>query len=287
MQRNPTSQLVNLQENYFLIDCAEGTQLQMRKYSVKFQRISRIFISHLHGDHYLGLIGLIQSMHLLGRTKELHIHANEHLKEIIEINNKASETYLKFPIKFHPLSYKEKTLIHEDSKCKVFSFPLKHRIPTCGFLFEEKEKSRNIIESKIRKYNIPTAYINGIKNGADFTLEDGTVIPNKDLTSNPAKIKKYAYCSDTAFKENLVEDIMNCDLIYHEATFLNDMKVRAKETYHSTALQAAQIAKKAKAKQLVLGHFSVRYKGVKGFLEEATSVFPRTILAEDGLSINI
>ncbi len=276
-----------MQENYFLIDCAEGTQLQMRKYSVKFQRISGIFISHLHGDHYLGLIGLIQTMHLLGRTKELHVYANEQLKEIIELNNKVSETYLKFPLKFHPLTYTEKSLLYEDSKCKIYSFPLKHRIPTCGFLFEEKEKSRNIIESKIRKYNIPTAYINGIKNGANFELEDGTIIPNKELTSNPAKPKKYAFCSDTVYQEKVAEYIMNCDLIYHEATFLSDMKTRAKETFHSTALQAAQIAKKAKAKQLALGHFSVRYKGVKGFLEEATTVFPRTILAEDGLTIKL
>jgi len=285
--RNPASQVVNVNENYYMIDCAEGTQVQLRKFKVKFQRIDHIFISHLHGDHYLGLIGLIQSMHLLGRKNELHIYGHPSLHDIIKLHNSVSETFLKFPLRFHALNYDEKTLLHEDSKTSIYSFPLKHRIPTCGFLFEEKERERTIKKETIEAWNIPTAEIRKIKQGADFIADDGRTITNNHLTEKPIPARKYAYCSDTAYYEKILPYIEKADLLYHEATFLNDLKSRAKETFHSKASQAAEIAKKAKAKKLVLGHFSVRYKSMHDFEEEARAIFPETTLAQDGMVIDL
>ena len=287
LERNPTSQVVNVNENLYLIDCAEGTQVQLRKFKVKFQKINHIFISHLHGDHYLGLIGLIQSMHLLGRKNVLNIYGHPTLLEIIKLHNSASDTYLKYPITFHPLSYEMKKLIHEDSKTKVYSLPLKHRIPTCGFLFEEKERDLIISKAMIENYDIPVIAIKEIKKGKDFTTKEGKVIANSHLTEKPIPPRKYAFCSDTIYFEKIVDDIKYFDLLYHEATFLEDLKSRAKETYHSTAIQAATIAKMAEVKQLMLGHFSVRYKEHEKFLEQAQSVFSETALAQDGMTINL
>lgn len=287
MMRNPTSQVVNVNENLYMIDCAEGTQLQLRKFEVKFQKINHIFISHLHGDHYLGLIGLIQSMHLLGRKNVLNIYGHPTLWEIIKLHNSASETYLKYPITFHPLTYDEKKLIHEDSKTKVYSLPLKHRIPTAGFLFEEKERDLTISKTMIQNYEIPVVAIKEIKKGKDFITREGRVIANSHLTEKPIPPRKYAFCSDTIYFEKIIDDIKHFDLLYHEATFLEDLKARAKETYHSTAIQAATIAKKAEVKKLVLGHFSVRYKEHEKFLEQAQSVFSETTLAQDGMVINL
>lgn len=287
LERNPTSQVVNVNENLYMIDCAEGTQVQLRKFKVKFQKINHIFISHLHGDHYLGLIGLIQSMHLLGRKNILNIYGHPTLWEIIKLHNSASDTYLKYPITFHPLSYDEKKLIHEDSKTKVYSLPLKHRIPTCGFLFEEKERDLTISKAMIENYEIPVIAIKDIKKGKDFTTPEGRVIANSHLTEKPIPPRKYAFCSDTMYFEKIVDDIKHFDLLYHEATFLEDLKSRAKETYHSTAIQAATIAKMAEVKQLLLGHFSVRYNENEKFLEQAQSVFSETALAQDGMTINL
>ncbi len=287
MVRNPTSQVVNVNENLYLIDCAEGTQLQLKRYKVKFQKIEHIFISHLHGDHYLGLIGLIQSMHLLGRKKELHIHAHPSLWEIIKLHNSVSETYLKYPINFHPLEYEGKNLIHEDSKTKVYSIPLKHRIPTCGFLFEEKERELTITKQTIQNFEIPVAAIRDIKKGKDFKTEKGRIIPNSLLTEKPIPPRKYAFCSDTMYFEKIIEHITGFDLLYHEATFLDDLKARAKETYHSTASQAALIAEKAGVKKLLLGHFSVRYKEYEAFLEQSRNIFSETTLAQDGMVIDL
>lgn len=270
-----------------MIDCAEGTQVQLRKYGVKFQKINHIFISHLHGDHYLGLIGLIQSMHLLGRKNELHIHAHSSLNDIIKLHNSVSETYLKYPIVFHPLSYETKQLIHEDSKTKVYSLPLKHRIPTCGFIFEEKERELTISKQMIKNYDIPVKAIIEIKKGADFTTPEGRTIRNSHLTEKKIPPRKYAFCSDTIYLEKNIEDIKGADLLYHEATFLDDMKVRAKETYHSTASQAATLAQKAAVKRLLLGHFSVRYKVFEHFLDQAKPIFTETILAQDGMVIDL
>lgn len=287
LTRNPSSQIVNVNENYYMIDCAEGTQVQLRKFKVKFQRLNHIFISHLHGDHYLGLIGLIQSMHLLGRKNVLNIYGHESLNDIIKLHNSVSETYLKYPIVFHPLTFDEKKLLHEDAKTRIYSFPLKHRIPTCGFLFEEKERELSILKSAITDYEIPVKDILKIKKGADFKTKEGKIIPNKYLTGKKIPPRKYAYCSDTKYYEKIVEVINGVDLLYHEATFLNALKDRAKETFHSTASQAAEIAKKAKAKQLLLGHFSVRYKETDSFLNEAQEIFTETTLAQDGMVLDL
>ena len=287
LYRNPTSQVLNVNENLYMIDCAEGTQVQLRKFKVKFQKINHVFISHLHGDHYLGLIGFIQSMHLLGRKTELHIYAHPDLQDIVQLHNKVSQTYLKYPVRFHALSYTEKTLIHEDSKTRVYSFPLKHRIPTCGFLFEEKEREKTISKQAIADYYIPVSEIRKIKCGADFRTENGKIIPNELLTLPAIAPRKFAFCSDTVFDESIVSYISGVDLLYHEATFLSDLTKRAKETFHSTAFQAASIAEMAKAKKLLIGHFSVRYKKQEEFLTEAKSVFSETILAQDGMKISI
>lgn len=285
--RNPTSQVVNVNENLYMIDCAEGTQVQLRKYGVKFQKINHIFISHLHGDHYLGLIGLIQSMHLLGRKNELHIYGHPSLNGIIQLHNSVSETYLKYPIVFHSLSYESKQLIHEDSKTRIFSLPLKHRIPTCGFIFEEKERELTISKQMIKNYDIPVKSIIEIKKGADYVTPEGRTIPNSHLTEKRIPPRKYAFCSDTIYLEKIIDEIKGVDLLYHEATFLDDMKARAKETYHSTASQAATIAQKAAVKRLLLGHFSVRYKEYELFLEQAVPIFTETALAQDGMIIDL
>jgi ribonuclease Z len=287
LYRNPTSQVLNVNENLYMIDCAEGTQVQLRKFRVKFQKINHVFISHLHGDHYLGLIGFIQSMHLLGRKTELHIYAHPELQNIVQLHNKVSETYLKYPIRFHSLTYNEKVLIHEDSKTRVYSFPLKHRIPTCGFLFEEKEREKTISKQAISDYNIPVSEIRNIKCGADFCTDDGKVIPNNLLTLPAIPPRRFAFCSDTVFDESIVPYIENVDLLYHEATFLSDLTRRAKETFHSTAYQAASLAKMANARKLLIGHFSVRYKNADDFLTEAQAIYRETIMAQDGMKISI
>ncbi len=280
--RNPTSQFLTISDRYMLIDCGEGTQMQLRRYKIKFQRIDHIFISHLHGDHYLGLPGLLASMHLLGRTKPLNLYAPPELQEILEVQHKHSETFLQFPIKFHALSFDKGRLLFEDERLRVDSIVLNHRIPCCGFLFREKEMPRKIKAEALKKYNIPLKNINGIKEGNDFKTGDGTVIPNAEITLDPPDPRSYAYCSDTIYDESLIEKLRGADLLYHEATFMNDMKERAKETYHSTASQAGTIAKRSKVKKLIIGHFSARYNDLDGLLSEARTVFKDTELALEG-----
>ncbi len=282
--RNPSAQLLNIAERFFLIDCGEGTQIQLRKYKLKFQRINHIFISHLHGDHYLGLIGLLSSMHLLGRTVDLHLYCPAELEEIIELQFKHSQTFLRFKITYHPHKYIANDLIFEDTKVEVRTILLNHRIPCCGFLFTEKPLLANILKEILQKYHIPVQQILAIKGGADFITTEGELIPNSKLVSNKPKPRSYAYCSDTCYDERIIEFIQGVDLLYHEATFLNDMLSRAKETYHSTALQAATIAKKAQAHQLMIGHYSARYKDLQPLLDEAQSVFTNTILSIEGKS---
>lgn len=282
LSRGSAAQLVNVRENFFMIDCGEGTQIQLRKFSVKIQRLNHIFISHLHGDHYLGLIGLISSLHLLGRTNELNIYAHEDLRSIIDQHLKVSQTYLKYKLNFHPLKYEGKNLLFENKAVSVYSFPLKHRIPCCGFLFREKDKKLPLNKEKIKEYNIPLHYMNRLKDGEDYQSEEGFVIPNYVLTLERPKSYSYAYCSDTIYNESLVEHIQGTDVIYHESTFLNDLKDRAKETFHSTAGQAATIARMAGVNRLILGHFSVRYRNVNDFQTEAMQIFPSTEIAEDG-----
>lgn len=281
-ERFPTAQVLQAAGRHFLIDCGEGTQMQMRRYGLRFQKINHIFISHLHGDHYFGLMGFISSMHLLGRTQELHIYSQEELREIVEIQLKYSYTQLNYPIHWHPLSYDESKLIFEDEKVTVETIILNHRIPTCGFLFREKPAHRKLVKEKLEKYKVSIEAMHYLKLGEDYVTPEGNVIPNKELTEDPPKPRSYAYCSDTRYREAIAEQIKGVDLLYHEATFLHDRLDRAKETYHTTAKEAATIAKIAGAKQLVLGHYSARYNDLQPFLNEARPIFSNTVLGREG-----
>lgn len=282
VNRNPTSQLLNISERYFLIDCGEGTQMQLRKFKARFQSINHVFISHLHGDHFYGLPGFLASMHLLGRKNELIIYGPKELEEIISMVHKHSDTYLNYPIKFVYTQNTTKQLLFEDDKVEVYSFPLKHRIATTGFLFKEKPLPRNIDKYKLEKLNVSFAEIHKLKQGQDAIDNNGNVIKNSHLTIDPPKQRSYAFCSDTKFFEELANDIKDVDLLYHESTFLEDKLDRAKLTFHSTAKQAAQMATLAKAEKLILGHFSARYGHLQEFVNEAQSVFNNTELAIEG-----
>lgn len=280
LKRNPTSQLVDINEQYFLIDCGEGTQSRLREHKIKFQRINHIFISHLHGDHYLGLLGLLQTMHLLGRATPLNLYGPPELKEIIDIHLKYSKSTLKYPIEFKSTQTNENEIILSNDYVQVSTIVLNHRIPCTGFLFKEKTKPRKINPVAINKFNIPKYAINQLKNGEDYVnFETKEVIKNELLTLKPAKSHSYAFCSDTKYFDQIVPYIANVDLLYHEATFMEKDAKRANETYHSTAKQAATIAKKSNAKSLIIGHFSNRYPILDELLEEAKSIFENTQLA--------
>lgn len=282
VNRNPTAQLLNIAERFFLIDCGEGTQMQLRKYKVRFQSINHIFISHLHGDHFYGLPGFLASMHLLGRKTELIVYGPKELEELINMIHKHSDTYLSYPVKFIHTQHLTKQLIFEDDKVEVYSLPLKHRIAATGFLFKEKSLSRNIDKFKLEKLNVSFAEIHKLKQGLDAIDNKGNIIKNRELTLDPPKQRSYAFCSDTKFFEELAQDIKSVDLLYHESTFLEDKKDRAKQTFHSTAKQAAQMAVLANAQQLILGHFSARYSNLEEFLDEAKPIFANTELAIEG-----
>lgn len=283
---NPTAHLLNVNEQFFLIDCGEGTQLQLRKNRVKIQRINHIFISHLHGDHYFGLIGLITTMQLLGRKKALNIFTpdSELLKQIIELQLGVHNHHalLDFPLNFHPVDSKNSKLIFENDAITVQNIPLQHRIPCCGFLFREKQKPKNIRKEMIEKHQISIEQIQQIKLGMDLIKEYGTIIKNEELTIPPPTPQSYAFCSDTKYDESIIPIIKDVDLLYHEATFLHEMEAQAKKTAHSTALQAALIAQKANVKKLIIGHFSSRYKNHEVLLNEARTIFENTVLAEEG-----
>lgn len=280
-----TAHLVNHDERFFLIDCGEGTQVQLRKYKAKLGRINHIFISHLHGDHVFGLFGLLSTFSMLGRKNTLHVYAAPLLQEILTSHFKYFNEQFDYKIEFHPLGSKKATIIYEDDKLEVKSFPLKHRIPCVGFLFKEKDKPFNIKKSAIDEYSLSIKEIVAIKNGSDLTLENGTIIPNVQLTTPPIASKSFAFCTDTKYTESVLEYINNVNLLYHEATFLTEDEKLAKATYHSTAKQAATLALKAKVEKLVIGHFSSRYKNDQMYLDEAIQVFENTILAEDGMEI--
>jgi ribonuclease Z len=282
-----TAHVLNADERFFLIDCGEGTQFQLRKYKAKLGRLNHIFITHLHGDHMFGLPGLISTLNLLGRTEDLHIYAPAELKTILQQFLYHFFDYFKFRIVYHPLNPEGLNLIYEDKSLTVQSFPLKHRIETHGFLFKEKTRLLNIKKDVIECYKIPVKEIFNIKNGADFITEDGAVIPNKRLTTESHPPKSYAFCSDTAYTESFIEYIQNVDLLYHEATFSDEDLARAKDTFHSTASQAATIAEKANAKQLLIGHFSARYDNESVLKEQAQRIFKNTLAAKEGLTINL
>lgn len=280
--RNPTSQLLNIAERFFLIDCGEGTQMQLRKYKARFASINHIFISHLHGDHFLGLPGLIASLHLLGRQKELTIYGPKEIEEIIEVIHKHSETQLNYQLNFVHTNSKQKQLIFEDEKVEVYSFPLKHRISTTGFLFKEKPLPRNIDKYKLEKYNVSFAEIHKLKKGLDALDNNGKIIRNETLTIAGPPSRSYAFCSDTKFFKALAKNIKDVDLLYHESTFLKDKSDRATQTFHSTATQAAEMAQLSGAKKLLLGHFSARYDNLDLFISEAKPIFENVDLAKEG-----
>ena len=286
-ERYPTAQVLNASGRFFLIDCGEGTQIQIRRQKIAFGKIRHIFISHLHGDHYYGLIGLISTFNLLGIKNDLHIYSPSQLKEILQPQLNLLKAGLQFNIIFHPLNFKKPELIFEDKVIEVISFPLKHSINCCGFLFREKTKERNIKKEYIQEFNIPIAQIRAIKQGADFKTENGKIIPNEQLTTPPPPPVSYAFCSDTAFHPPVVETIKEVSTLYHEATFTEEMKEWAVKTYHSTALDAAKIAKMANAGKLIIGHFSSRYKTTDQFLKEAQSEFKNTETAVDGKKYSI
>lgn len=280
--RNPSAQHLDIAGRSFLIDCGEATQIQLRKYKIRFQRISRIFISHLHGDHYLGLMGLLASMHLLGRKNELHIHSPAGLREIIDLQHRLSMTTLQYEVIFHVLDHKKDERIYEDDKVTVDTIVLNHRVPCLGFLFREKPLPRKVVKEAIEKFKVPGKEVLHIKAGNDYVTPEGKVIPNAKLTEPGPAHRSFAYCSDTCYDESIIDKIKGVNLLYHEATFMSDMEQRAKETFHSTAAQAATIAKKAGAGKLIIGHYSARYVKLDGLLAEARLVFKDTVLGAEG-----
>ena len=287
-KRYPTAQVLNVLGRFFLIDCGEGTQHQIRKNKIGFGRLDHIFISHLHGDHFFGLIGFISTQVLLGRTKDLHIFAHSELQRYTQFQiDFLAMGELGFRLVFHPLNFKKPQLILDDAKLSVTSFPLKHRIPCCGFLFQEKEKEPNIKKEQLKSYQIPIREIKNIKAGADFTTKDGVVIPNKDLVVPASKPRSFAFCSDTTYHEKIIPIIRDVDLLYHEATFAESEKAMAKTTFHATGKEAAITAKKAGAGKLLIGHFSARYKQPDTILEEAQRVFPNTIAVSEGETYSV
>ena len=277
----PSSQMLEIRDKQFLIDCGEGTQIRMRQMGLRTNRLGHIFISHLHGDHVFGLIGLISSFGMLNRTADLHIHAQADLEKIMEVQLLYFCADLPFKLIFHTINPRNHALIYEDRSVQVFSIPMKHRVPCCGFLFEEKPRDRHIIREMIDFYQIPTWRIPKIKQGDDFETLDGEVIPNALLTTAPELPKRFAYCSDTAYSEKIIPIIEGVDCLFHEATFMEDELVRSKQTEHSTARQAGEIARKAKVKKLIIGHYSARYINQHELLNEAKAVFENTILGED------
>ena len=282
-----TSQVVNLRDKLFMIDCGEGTQMQLRKSRLKFSRLNHIFISHLHGDHCFGLMGLISTFGLLGRTAELHIHSPKGLEELLTPMLNFFCHTLAYKVIFHEFDTRQTSVVYEDRSMTVTTIPLQHRIPCCGFLFAEKARPNHIIRDMVDFYKVPVYELNRIKNGSDYVTPEGEVIANTRLTRPSDPPRKYAYCSDTIFRTEIVEQLSGVDLLFHEATFAESELARAKETYHTTAAQAARIALEAGVRQLVIGHFSARYEDESILLKEASAVFPNTILAKENLCISL
>lgn len=278
-----SSQVVANHNNYFLVDCGEGTQLQLIRYKIKYHKIDNIFISHLHGDHFFGLIGLISTYHLLGREKQLNIYGPPALKLLIEMQLKVVQTNLKYELLFHELDNDNYNQIYENRDICVYSFPLVHRVPTWGFKFEQKQKKLNIKKSFVELFNPSIEEILNIKNGENFVCKDGAIIPNNEITTPPQQPLSYAYCSDTRYDESIMKYITDVSVLYHEATFDNSMQDKAHEKFHSTASDAANMAKNANATSLILGHFSARNKELKSLLAEACVIFKNTIISQEGI----
>ena len=282
----PTSQIVNVRDKLFMIDCGEGAQLQFRKSHLKFSRLNHIFISHLHGDHCFGLLGLISTLNLLGRTAELHIHSPKGLETLLTPMLDFFNRQMTYK-SFHEFDTKEPMQIYEDRSLTVTTIPLRHRMPCCGFLFAEKRRPNHIIREMVDFYQVPVYELNRIKNGADYVTPEGKTVSNNLLTRPSAPSRSYAYCSDTIYLPSIVEQIKGVDLLFHEATFANEDAPRAKETFHTTAAQAAEIARRAEVKKLLIGHFSARYEDENVLLQEASAIFPDTQLAKETLCVSV
>ena len=279
---HPTSQILSIKNHLFLIDCGEGTQVQLRRYKVKFSRIKHVFISHLHGDHYFGLIGLISTFMLLGREAELNIYGPKGIKEVMLLQLKLGKAWFNYPLKFHELESKESEIIFEDDKVTVLTVPLKHRIYTNGFVFKEKIGERKIDIKAVKNHNVDISYLQKIKQGSDVENNEGKLILNKQITLDPEKPKSYAFCSDTQYYPACIPLIKNVTALYHESSFLDEHRHLCEKTRHSTARQAALIAKEATVERLILGHYSTRYSSIEEFKTEAKQVFDNVELAEDG-----
>lgn len=286
-RHNASSQVIKIGNKQFMIDCGEGTQLQLRRRHIHFSFINHIFISHLHGDHCFGLIGLISTFGLLGRTAPLHIYADAMLEKVMKPQLDFFCKDIKFPLFFHSIDARKHCVIFEDNSITVETLPLNHRMPCCGFLFKEKPKRRHLIGDIANFYNIPTYQRQNIKDGADFITPEGEIIPNSRLTKDADPSRSYAYCSDTRPCPDICEHLKGVDLLYHEATFAESEKERAKITYHSTAREAAEIAQKAEVKRLLLGHYSSRYDDDEQLLNEACEIFPDSICANEGMVVKI
>ena len=283
--RHPTSQVLQTLDECFLIDCGEGTQVRMAKYKIRRSKINHIFISHLHGDHYFGLIGLLTSMSLLGRTQDIHLHAPAALEQLINLHLTIADTTLSYKLHFHAI--KEEGIIVNENKITVQCFRVQHRIECWGFLFRQKKNPRSIDSQKVKSFEIPASYYDKLQQGEDYVTKKGTIISNEEVTVAASPAKSYAYCADTIYDERLADIITGVDLLYHETTYLKDHHERAAARFHSTTVQAAQIAKKACVKKLLIGHFSSRYKTLQMLFEEAQSVFENTELAVEGRTFQL
>ena len=284
-RRLSSSQIVNIREKLFMLDRAEGVQMALRRSRLSFSHLQAIFLTHLHGDHVFGLMGLLSTFGLLGRIQDLHIYGPQDLQRVFQPQIDYFCADSPYQIILHEVDSKTPQIIYEDRSVVISTLPLKHRIPCCGYLFREKPTPRHILRDVIDFYQIPISQINNIKAGQDWTTEDGTFIPNDRLTTPPDPVRSYAYCTDTAYRPQLAEMLKGVTCIYHEGTFTQEHEVLAKKTFHSTAAQAAQIALDAQACRLIIGHFSSRYKSEDVLLHEAQQIFPNTILAEDGMKV--
>ena len=282
--RHPTSHFLNYNGDGFLLDCGEGTQMQMARYNIKRGRLDHVFITHLHGDHFFGLMGLITSFNLNYREHTLHIHGPKGIEDIVRAHFTYAQTQLRYPIEFHVVTDDRPQVVFENSQLTVESIILKHRIPTTGYLFREKPGQRKILPEKIALHEIPVQAIAKIKQGENYIRPDGSIILNQDLTCDPAPVRSYAFCTDTVYTESFLDRIQGVSVLYHEATFVNIHKERAAETMHSTTTEAATIALKANAGKLIIGHYSARYEDLEPMLAECKEVFPNTELAREGRS---
>lgn len=286
-KRNTSSQVVNFYQRLYLIDCGEGTQMQLRRNRFKISKINHIFISHLHGDHFFGLIGLISSLNLFGRHKDLHIYTDPRIQEVLELQLEVSETILRYKILYHPLNFEEKELIFEDKKLEIYSFPLNHRIPTCGFLFKEKPFLPNIKKQAISLYQPSIEQVKDIRQGKDLVLKEGTIIANEDLTMPAPPPRSYAYCSDTKYFPELPYAFKGVELLYAECTFMQDLQKAADDKFHLTTSDVSLLAKQAEAHQLIVGHFSARYKEIDDIQKELHTLSPEAILVNDNETYHV